>query len=482
MKKLKLVSLLILLTCYNNIFAQTEYVNPAIIREKTYTVEIKDIVAAKEEFKFAFIIENKTSDKYLMFELSKIAIAFSENEVYYPKNDEIIVVDPNDKVRRTVRIVGNADYQKDKIQIEFPKVEVNDQLVDFKQISNATTSAEQSIDLNGTGNITFSGLAFKKESWSGEMNIKTGSFDGMLIIDITKIKGKTADGTLPIEFKRDKLGQIALIANDKFKSKFSIADLGQKLQEIDLSSAVKLYSLRQLDLPQITVKKVGYVEPTATENKEITLCESFEQINNLPVKVVVFNPNGVCFKLASNGKKINPEFSSNVTFDTEYGTTILTLNLNNGQTLTDKIYPAEGDVYLSFELILRKGEYKLQRKFDLSGDARKPKEKAIDKTTVICKDYITLNNEEMNFRANLTVIRITKDRVYYIDCNSNTEKSVSKMEILDIQYANGYHDKFDYPGNQGKQNMDLTRTEEEVIELRNSSKTSSSIIIGPNRH
>lgn len=368
-----ILSTLSLLLIFSSTMAQNEYVNPPLIKEKAYTIEIRDIVASKEEFKFAFIIENKTSDKFLAFELSKIAIALSDQDVYFPKNDEIIVVDPNDKVRKTVRLVGNANYQRDKIQIEFPKVLVNDQETAFQAPADLSTNAEQSIDINSIGTLAVTGLAFKKDAWSGELLMKTNSFEGMLIMDITKIAGKGANGTLPIEFKRDKVGKVAMVSDDKFKSKFSLADVGQKLSGIDLSNAFKLYSLKEIDVPQITVKKVGYVEPAPIVNNNVTLCPSFESINNLPVKVVIFNPNGICFKLAANGKTINPENSSNVTFDTEYGTTVLTLALSNGQTITDKIYPGEGHVYLSFELINRKGEYKLQRKFDLSGDARKTK-------------------------------------------------------------------------------------------------------------
>ncbi|MNK01943.1 hypothetical protein D3C87_197580 [compost metagenome] len=476
----KIFSTLSLLFVFGSIVAQSEYVTPPTIKEKAYTIDIKDIVATKEEFKFAFIIENKTSDKYLVFELSKIMIAFSDQDVYTPKNDEIIVVEPNDKVRRTVRIVGNADYRRDKIQIEFPKVMVNDKESDFASLTDLSTNAEQSVDVNGLGNLSVTGLAFKKDSWSGELVVKTNSFEGMLLMDITKITGKTAEGTLPIGFKRDKVGKVALVSNDKFKSKFSIADLGQKLSGIDLSKAFKLYTLSEIDVPQITVKKVGYVEPTASVNNNITLCPSHESINNLPVKIVVFNPNGICFKLAANGKTINPENSSNVTFDTEYGTTVLTLALSNGQTITDKIYPGEGHVYLAFELINRKGVYKLQRKFDLSGDARKATKTVETKlnNTALCKDKIWMDNDNSDILENVTVIRIAKDRVYYQDCNTNTETSISKNAILAVEYPNGYYDKFDFPSSTGKQNMDLVRNEADVIELRNSSRTTSSFIIG----
>jgi hypothetical protein len=480
MKKLLLIA--VFLQSALTLFSQTEYVNPPIQRQNIYSVEIKDIIGTKEEFKFAFTIENKSSDKYLVFELAKIAIAFTENDVYYPKNDEIIVVNPNSKERRTVKVVGNGNFQTDKVNIEFPRMKVNGDATDFTNTENFGTGAEQSLNIGEFATATLSGFSWKKDAWGGEMVVNTNSFDGMLLLDLNKIKGASpSNNAMPIEFKRDKLAQVALVSNDRFKSKFSIADIGSTLTNMQIAGAFKMFELRELDVPQITIKKVGYVEPVAAVDNSASLCENFTNLQGLPVKVVLFNVNGVCFKLASNGKKINENMCSNVEFDVEYGTQILTIVLNNGQTFTDKIYPAEGDSYLTFEIIQRKGEWKIQRKFDLSGDARKTTQK-VDKSTVICKDYITLNNEEMNFRANLTVTRITKDQIYYIDCNTNSEKSISKMEILDIQYANGYHDKFDYPGNEGKQNMNLTRTEAEVIELRNSSKTSSSIIIGPTRH
>lgn len=464
-----------------SVFAQTEYVNPPIQRQNIYSVEIKDIIGTKEEFKFAFIIENKSSDKYLVFELAKIGIAFSETDVYYPKNDEIIVVNPNSKERRTVKVVGNGNFQPDKVNIEFPRMKVNGDATDFANTENFGNGAEQSLNIGSYATATISGLEWKKDAWGGEMVVTTNSFDGMLLLDLNKIKGSSpSNNAMPIEFKRDKLAQVALVSNDRFKSKFNIADVGSTLTNVQIAGAFKMYELREIDVPQITIKKVGYVEPTAAVTKNVDLCENFTNIQGLPVKVVIFNPNGVCFKLAANGKKINDNMCSNVEFDAEYGTQILTIALNNGQTVTDKIYPAEGDLYMVFEIIERKGEWKLQRKFDLSGDARKVEEKKV--STVLCKDEILLDTEGIDFIRPITVTKITTDRVYYIDCDGNKEKSISKMEILAIEYPNGYYDKFDYPGNQGKQNMNLVRSENEVIEIRNSSKTSDTLIIGPTRH
>jgi hypothetical protein len=155
--------------------------------------------------------------------------------------------------------------------------------------------------------------------------------------------------------------------------------------------------------------------------------------------------------------------------------------LSNGQTLTEKIYPSEGDVYIVYEIMERKGEWKLNRKLDLSGDARKTDNKTESTTnTVTCKDNIILA-DDMKTIHNLTIIKMTKDKIYFYDCNSLSNRTISKMDILGIEYANGYYDKFDFPGNSGKRNMDLERSESNVIELRNSTKTSSSFIIGPSK-
>lgn len=480
MKKLMLFA--VFMQMFSAVFSQTEYVNPSIQRQNIYTVEIKDIIGTKEEFKFAFIIENKSADKYLIFELSKIAIAFSETDIYYPKNDEIIVVNPNSKERRTVKVVGNGNFQPEKLSIEFPRMKVNGNATDFANTENFGNGAEQTLSIGNYATAALSGLEWKKDAWSGEMLVTTTDFDGMLLLDLNKIKAVSpTNNAMPVEFKRDKLAQVALVSNDRFKSKFSIADVGgATLTNLQIAGAFKMYELRELDVPQITIKKVGYVEPTTAVSKNVDLCENFTNIQGLPVKVVIFNPNGICFKLASNGKKINENMCSNVEFDVEYGTQILTVALNNGQTVSDKIYPAEGDSYLVFEVIERKGEWKLQRKFDLSGDARKVEAKKVN--TTMCKDKIMLDTEGIGYIRDVTVTKITTDKVFYIDCNGNIEKSIAKMQILAIEYPNGYYDKFDYPGDRGKQNMNLVRTENEVIELRNSSKTSDSFIIGPNRN
>jgi hypothetical protein len=480
MKKLSL--LLLNLVIALSAFSQTEYVTPPLIRQTIFSVEVKDMIADKEEFKFAFTIENKSNDKYLVFELSKIAIQFSESDVYYPKNEEIIVVNPNSKERRTVRVVGKGNYQTDMINIEFPRMQVNGKQKEFTNSTNFATMPDQSINIDSYATASLEGFAWKKDSWSGELLVKTGTFDGMILMDLSKISGLTADnGTLPIEFKRDKLAKVALVSNDKFKSKFSMADVGNKCTAFQMGASFSAFELLELDVPQIKVKRVGYLEPVKVEAKEVNLCESFSKIDGLPVKVVLFNATGVCFKAAANGKKLNDQMCSNVEYDTEYGTNILTISMSNGQTITDKIYPAEQDSYLVFELVERKGEWKLRRKFDLSGDARKTESKAATTATALCKDQLHLNQDGIALLRNITVTKISKAMIYYVDCSSGENKTISKMEILAIEYPNGYYDKFDFPSNTGKQNMNLERTESEVIELRNSNKTSSSFIIGPNR-
>ena len=463
-------------------FSQTEYGTPPIIRQNIFSVEVKDIVADKEEFKFAFTIENNSNDKYLVFELSKIAIQFSESDVYYPKNEEIVVVNPNSKERRTVRVVGKGNYQTDIINIEFPRMQVNGKQKEFTNSTNFVTTPDQSINIDSYATATLEGFTWKKDSWSGELVVKTGTFDGMILMDLSKISGLTAEiGTLPLEFKRDKLAKVALVSNDKFKSKFSMADVGNKCTALQMGSSFSAYELLELDVPQIKLKRVGYVEPSKVEAKDVNLCESFSRLDGLPVKVVLFNATGVCFKAAANGKKLNDQLCSNVEFDTEYGTNVLTIVMSNGQSISDKIYPAEADTYMVFELVERKGEWKLRRKFDLSGDARKTETKPVTTTTALCKDKIHLNQDGIALTRNITVTKISKSTIHYVDCASGENKTISKMDILAIEYPNGYYDKFDFPSNTGKQNMNLERSESEVIELRNSNKTTSSFIIGPNK-
>ena len=480
MKNISIILLFAFISTH--LFASTEYVVPAIYRQNIFSVEVKDLVSDKGEFKFAFTIENKSNDKFLVFELSKIAVAFSETEVYYPKNEEILVVNPNSKERRTVKVISNGSLEVDKINIEFPRMQVNGAPIDFSINSDFNTKAEQSATIGTYATATIAGFEFKKDVWNGELEVKTNTFEGMLIIDLTKISGKNASGAaLLIEFKRDKSPSVALISNDKFKSKYSIADIGSTLQSIKYASAFKMYALSGIDIPEITVKKVGYVEPAKVVNKDVNLCESFSTLKGFPVKVTLFNPNGICFKVATNGRKINDNMCSNVEFDVEYGTNVLTIALSNGQTLTEKIYPSEGDVYIVYEIMERKGEWKLNRKLDLSGDARKTDNKTESTTnTVTCKDNIILA-DDMKTIHNLTIIKMTKDKIYFYDCNSLSNRTISKMDILGIEYANGYYDKFDFPGNSGKRNMDLERSESNVIELRNSTKTSSSFIIGPSK-
>jgi hypothetical protein len=67
MKNISIILLFAIISTH--LFASTEYVVPAIYRQNIFSVEVKDLVSDKGEFKFAFTIENKSNDKFLVFEL-----------------------------------------------------------------------------------------------------------------------------------------------------------------------------------------------------------------------------------------------------------------------------------------------------------------------------------------------------------------------------------------------------------------------------
>jgi hypothetical protein len=67
MKNISIILLFAIISTH--LFASTEYVVPAIYRQNIFSVEVKDLVSDKGEFKLAFTIENKSNDKFLVFEL-----------------------------------------------------------------------------------------------------------------------------------------------------------------------------------------------------------------------------------------------------------------------------------------------------------------------------------------------------------------------------------------------------------------------------
>jgi len=65
------------------------------------------------------------------------------------------------------------------------------------------------------------------------------------------------------------------------------------------------------------------------------------------------------------------------------------------------------------------------------------------------------------------VIKINKKDIVYKDCKANSTVTLSKMDLLGIEYPNGSKDKFDFTGNNVKKNMDLVRSEKDLIKKRN---------------
>ncbi|MDH4474312.1 MAG: hypothetical protein QE487_17030 [Fluviicola sp.] len=399
---------------------EVEYINPPLISSEYYTIEIKEILATSESFKFELVIENKSSDKVLLLDPSKISIYFND-VAYYPvksglvakitsKEDPVIMIAPKSKKKEGITVEGNANFKLDAVKIVIPNISYNGTLLPAPTLPAYTVSALPKVVDPAIGDVNIVELEFKKTKWTAKLDLVRNSTNEIILVDLTKIKGisktgaqlpttaKSPLGVNKYDFNNDK---IALKPNVDYKLSLSIDDLEGSLNEISLAGVFERYSIAELTIAPITVRKVGSdvtkvetpkttpppvqqsttvtqstpVQQSAPVTQSTTVQQSTPVASNSQqcapfvgnpaagkVKVNFYNNDGYCFEVLSPGSSYTNGPTNNATIYFNYGKANIIIKMNGSIIIQEEIKTNQNLQAVSYMIKEKKGEWSLDRK------------------------------------------------------------------------------------------------------------------------
>jgi len=418
------------------LFAQkeVEYINPPLISSDYYTIEIKEIFATSESFKFDLVIENKSSDKVLLIDPSKILIYF--NDVAYSpvksglvakitsKEDPVIMIAPKSKKKEGITVEGNANFRLDAVKIVIPNMSYNGSLQPAPTLPAYSVSALPKVVDPAIGDINISELELKKQKWTAKLDIIRNSTSEIVLVDLTKIKGISKTGAQLPTTAKSPLGinkydfnddKIALKPGVDYKILLSIDDLDGSLSEISLAGVFERYSIAELTIAPIIVRKVGSdvtktespkstsqpiqqstpvqqttpvtqstpVQQSAPVTQSTPVQQSAPVSSNSPcapffgnpnvgkVKVNFYNNDGYCFEVLSPGSSYTNGLTNNATIYFNYGKANIIIKMNGSVIIEEEIKNTQTMQSVSYMIKEKKGVWSLDRQaMEISPEAQ----------------------------------------------------------------------------------------------------------------
>lgn len=413
---------------------QVEYINPPLISSDYYSIEIKGIIATSESFKFELGIENKSSDKVLYLDESKIAIYF--NDVAYSPvksaieakltgSDPVIMIAPKSKKKEGITVEGNANFKLDAVKIVIPNISYNDALLSSPALPSFAVSALSKATDPAIGDVSISELELKKEKWTGKLDVIRNSTNEIILLDCTKIKGISKTGAPLTVVAKPPFGvnkydfndqKLAFRPNAECKLSLSIDDLDGSLNEITLAGVFERYSIAELTIAPIVVRKVGSdvakvetpktTPPPVQQSAPVTqntqpVQKSTPVTQNTPpveqsappvtqstqtvqqsapvssssnqcapfvgnpatgnVKVNFYNNDGYCFEVFSPGSSYTNGPTTNATIYFNYGKANIIIKMNGAVIITEEIKNTQIMQSVSYMIKEKKGVWSLDR-------------------------------------------------------------------------------------------------------------------------
>lgn len=421
-RSILLIAVLLLTVFRLSAQKEVEYINPPLISSDYYTIEIKEILATAESFKFDLIIENKSSDKVLYYDPSKVAIYFND-VAYYPvksglvakittKEDPVIMIPPKSKKKEGITVEGNANFRLDAVKIAIPNISYNDALQPAPTLPAYTVSALPKVTDPAIGDVNISELELKKQKWTGKLDIIRNTTNEIILVDRTKIKGITkTGGQLAVEVKFP-LGinkydfndeKLALKPTAECKLLLSVDDLDGSMSEISFAGVFERYSIAELTIAPIVVRKVGSdvakvetpktTPPPVQQSAPVTqntppvqqsappVQQSTQQVQQSApvsyssnqcapfvgnpaagkVKVTFYNNDGYCFEVCSPGGSYTNGPTNSATIYFNYGKANIIIKMNGSVIITDEIKNTQNIQSVSYMIKEKKGVWSLDR-------------------------------------------------------------------------------------------------------------------------
>jgi hypothetical protein len=262
------------------------------------------------------------------------------------------------------------------------------------------------------GDVNISELELKKTKWTGNLNIVRNATNEIILLDHTRIKGISKTGAqLAVEAKTP-LGinkydfndeKFALKPNGEYKFLLAIDDLDGSMTEISFAGAFERYSIAELVIAPIIVRKVGsdvakaeppkttpppvqqsapvtqYTPPVQQSQPPVQQTPPVQQSQPVsysssgqcapfvgnpamgPVKVTFYNNDGYCFEVCSPGSSYTNGLTNSATLYFNYGKANIIIKMNGATIITEEIKNTQTMQSVSYMIKEKKGVWSLDR-------------------------------------------------------------------------------------------------------------------------
>lgn len=327
------------------------------------------------------------------------------------EEDPMIMIAPKSKKKEGITVEGNANFKLDAVKIVIPNISYNGTLQPAPTLPAYTVNALPKVVDPAIGDVNISELELKKQKWTGNLDVVRNSTNEIILLDHTKIKGisktgaqlpvvaKTPLGTNRYDFSDEKF---AFKPNSEYKVLLSIDDLDGSMTEISFAGAFERYSIAELVIAPITVRKVGSdvakveppkaTPPPVQQSAPVTYSPPVQQsappvqqsappvqqsapvsyssnqcapfVGNSamgPVKVTFYSNDGYCFEVCSPGSSYTNGLTNSATLYFNYGKANIIIKMNGAVIITEEIKNTQAMQSVSYMIKEKKGEWSLDR-------------------------------------------------------------------------------------------------------------------------
>lgn len=474
----RILTLTLLLISALRVSAQSEitYVMPPDFISEDVRVNVSDIIAQETLYKFKLTVENLSRTKYMAYEINKTCFEIPNAGKYYPNGrKKLVIIAPGTREYFTVSVKSGQPLPSPRFVLTLEGLSEGVPNADFYAVENCPLKqAEIKVHQSGSLKIDITKSDFKKDVYGiqSELSLlsKTSAISELMLFDPNAVKAGSAS-VLVNDTK-----QLVVTPDEPEKFKFSVSSADPSI-DLDWSKAFNLIPLQGVDIPAFNINN-GVVPVTPAE---IKVCDAQTSKVQGDIQIKISSSVG-CFRFFMLGEEMTTDFTSSFTFRMNESVKKVRLVMENGYVVEKSIYAKVDYKALYYEVEEKKGEYDLKYLVMASelADEVKPGDQGVDEVT--CDDKIT--TYEFNWIKMITVHEITPTHVLYKECGSDQIKSISKMDILAVEYSDDSWDKFDYNHNT-KQGLSITRSRKEILQKHleatkgTNPQNQSSFVIGP---
>ena len=482
-----------------SLYSQKEisYVSPPDIIGEGYKIIIANAVSEKDNTKFKVTVYNTSRDHYLTVDPRKIGIDYPGLGVYYPNpklsmmEKKNIVIPPGERKSKSIKITGDFDHRAADFQVHFdglkrgPRPEKTVPM-EIMELSPGNTGPTETDALT----IEVSKVSQNKTALAIQTKLMFGNQNDehdLILLDPAKVKATTPAGkAVTLSTSPSRLSVIDFDSDQKVTLKAEgthqkiRVNWGDAFKKIHLNDVtVAICKLVDEKAAKRSKGSKSSTTSTTTPVAAVRTCPAVNLNKDGSIKMKIVSEVG-CFKVISQGESLTPEFTSSLTYMTDPGMLPAKIYMESGEVIEKKLIAGDDYKLVYYSIKEKKGKYSAK----LSLINSQPAEQAAQENAAEyhCRDKMFMAKYQ-TIKENLTVVEITKTDVMYRDCvDPSFVIAMPKKSILQVEYANGTYDNFDFDGGK-KQGMNIVRSKEEIRErhtpgVKPGQSTDGSIITG----